>query len=371
MSLIATRLQNLRISNPEFDRNMYRPQEYGALDFFVTESNSPTGILSPELKEKAFASMGNTVEIPVIDYDGDVTVANVRSCTISDDENTSALYTIVWTTLAVGFTMVPSLYLNNDISYQHDWNRKIEKVSRAMANALDDLAIAALEARKTQVFEEELYYTVTGDSIQVPWDQREDILGDLNAMQRANDYPGQLHIVANAGVNAIVRKMAEKGLYNEVNKQLEYADKVFHFTNNIDNDEGKFATFYAIPSGNVGILTRVDRESLLRSRYNEHEWDVVTMPYINIPVGSHYYTTVGDSSEIAGEASADMTCVGKEHFGFSVDVCFLVAYNTDPTKIADPIMKGEIAKTESTSPNARPVYVVNTRNAPVYTSEVQ
>lgn len=359
MSLIATRLQNLRVNNPNFDRNMTRPQEYGALDFFVQESNSPTGILSPELKNKAFASMGNTVEIPVIDYDGDVTVANVRSCTIADNENTSKLFTIVWATLAVGFTMVPSLYLNNEISYNHDWNRKVEKVSRAMANALDQMAVAALEARKTQVFAEALYYSTTGNSVQVPWDMREDILSDINSMMRANEYPGQIHLIGNAGVDSMIRKMAEKGLYNEVNKQLEYSDKVLHFTNNVVNEEDVFATLYAITSGNVGVITRVDRESLLRSRYNEHEWDVVNLPFIGIPVGSHYYTSVGDQSAIAGDASADMTCNGKEHYGFSVDVCFLVAYNSDPETIADPIIKAEIAKSDSDVPTARPVYIVN------------
>ena len=35
MSLVATRLQNWRVENPEFDRNMTRPCEYGALYFFI------------------------------------------------------------------------------------------------------------------------------------------------------------------------------------------------------------------------------------------------------------------------------------------------------------------------------------------------
>lgn len=88
MSLIATRLQNWRVQNPEFDRNMTRPCEYGALDFFIEQTNAANSIINPKLRERAFASMGNTVQIPVINYDGDVTVGNVRSCVIEDDENT-------------------------------------------------------------------------------------------------------------------------------------------------------------------------------------------------------------------------------------------------------------------------------------------
>ena len=83
MSLVATRLQNWRIHNPELDRNMTRPSEYGALDFFIAQTDAPNSIISNELRERAFASIGNTVQVPVINYDGDVTVSNTRSCVIS------------------------------------------------------------------------------------------------------------------------------------------------------------------------------------------------------------------------------------------------------------------------------------------------
>jgi hypothetical protein len=107
MSLIATRVQNWRIENPELDRNMFRPCEYGALDFFIEQTNAPNSIISPNLRDRALASIGNTVQVPVINYDENVQVSNVRSCVIADNENTSALVTLVWTTYAIGFTMVP------------------------------------------------------------------------------------------------------------------------------------------------------------------------------------------------------------------------------------------------------------------------
>mgnify|MGYP006896730596 CR=1 FL=1 len=52
MSLVATRLQNWRVENPEFDRNMTRPCEYGALDFFIEQTDSATSIISPKLRER-------------------------------------------------------------------------------------------------------------------------------------------------------------------------------------------------------------------------------------------------------------------------------------------------------------------------------
>lgn len=359
MSLVATRLQNWRVQNPELDRNMTRPCEYGALDFFIEQTNAANSIISPNLRDRAFASIGNTVQVPVINYDGDVTVSNTRSCVISDDENTSALYTVGWTTYSVGFTMVPTAYMNNEISYEHDFTRKMEKVTRALANALDAAAVAALAAQKTQVFTDTLQYTVSSNVVEVPQQMATEILGDINPIMRANCYPEMVHIIGNAGVDSLVRKLAQHGVYNDVNKRMEYDNKVLHYTNNVTNESGKYGTFYAVADGNVGVLTRVDREALRRARANFHEWDVVRLPYIDLPVGSHYYTAVGDQSSIAGDATADLTCAVKEYFGFSVDVAFIVAYNSAPSTVANPIIKAEIASPADNTPIAMPVYVTN------------
>ncbi len=364
MSLIATRLQNWRVENPELDRNMTRPCEYGALDFFIEQTNAANSILSPYLRERAFASMGNTVQIPVIEYDGNVQVSNQRTCVIADNENTSALYTIAWVTYSVGFTMVPAAYSNNVISYEHDFMRKMEKISRALANELDKGAVAALEANKTQVFKDLLQYQQVGNVIEVPTQMATEILGDVNPIMRANCYPEMIHIIGNAGVDSLVRKLAQHGVYNDVNKRMEYDNKVLHYTNNVANEEGKNGTFFAAVDGNVGVLTRVDREALRRARANFHEWDVVRLPYIDLPVGSHYYTAVGDQSTIMGDATADLTCAVKEYFGFSVDVAFVVAYNSDPETVANPILKAQIAAAGANTPIGMPVYVTNAAQFP-------
>lgn len=364
MSLVATRLQNWRVENPELDRNMTRPCEYGALDFFIEQTNAANSILSPYLRERAFASIGNTVQIPVIDYDGNVQVSNQRTCVIADNENTSALYTIAWVTYSVGFTMVPAAYSNNEISYEHDFMRKMEKISRALANELDKGAVAALEANKTQVFKDLLQYQEVGNVIEVPTQMATEILGDVNPIMRANCYPEMIHIIGNAGVDSLVRKLAQHGVYNDVNKRMEYDNKVLHYTNNVANEEGKNGTFFAAVDGNVGVLTRVDREALRRARANFHEWDVVRLPYIDLPVGSHYYTAVGDQSGIMGAATEDLTCAVKEYFGFSVDVAFVVAYNSDPETVANPILKAQIAAPGANTPIGMPVYVTNAAQFP-------
>ena len=364
MSLIATRVQNWRIENPELDRNMFRPCEYGALDFFIEQTNAPNSIISPNLRDRALVSIGNTVQVPVINYDENVQVSNVRSCVIADNENTSALVTLVWATYAIGFTMVPAAYSNNEISYQHDFMRKMEKTTRALADALDKGAVAALEANKTQVFKTLLNYKKNGNAIQVPPQMATEILGDINPIMRANCYPEYIHLIANAGVDSLIRKLAQHGVYNDVNKRMEYDNKVLHYTNNVTDETSKMGTMFAVADGNVGILTRVDREAYRRTRANFHEWDIVRLPYIDLPVGSHYYTAVGDQSSIMGAATADLTCAVKEYFGFSVDVAYMVAYNSKPGTVANPIIKAEIAARDPNEPLGMPVYVTNATEFP-------
>ena len=65
-----------------------------------------------------------------------------------------------------------------------------------------------------------------------------------------------------------------------------------------------------------------------------------------------------------------MTCNGKEHFGFSVDVAFLVAYNSDEEHIANPIIKAEVASAVGANPLATPVFVTNDSDNPVITDTV-
>ena len=113
-------MQNWRVANPEFDRNMSKIKEHGALDFFVNQTESQNSIISQDLRDRAFQSIGNTVQLPVINYDGNVTVGSARTCTIADAENTSALYSVVFSTYQVGFTMVPAAYSNNEISYEQE-----------------------------------------------------------------------------------------------------------------------------------------------------------------------------------------------------------------------------------------------------------
>ena len=371
MSLVLTRIQNIR-ANSNLDKFEYRPSRYGALNAFMVQSEDPTGILTEELKQKARTSIGNTLETPVIDYDADITIGSTRTLTIADSENTSKMVQITFATYAWGFTIAPAMYMNNEIGIQKDFETKMMKYIYAFAKKLDEAALAALAANKTQVLKNPLLYDWSANAINAKWTERENVFGDLEVMMGANDFYGQLHLVGDPGVESIMRKLQQHGLYNDVNKQNEFGTKIVHLTNNIAAAEGKYAQGYAVNAGSLGMLTRFERDCLLGTVSGDgHEWGIATLPLLNMPVGTYFYDSVGDYNAIAGAATADMTRTRKEHYGFAVDVAFLTAYNSKPSGVGalpSPILAFNVSSEDAVY--AKPVVVVNSEENPVNTKAV-
>lgn len=368
MSLVLTRIQNIR-ANSNLDKLEYRPSRYGALNAFMVQSEDPTGILTEELKQKARTSIGNTLETPVISYDDDITIGSTRTLTIADSENTSKMVQITFATYAWGFTIAPAMYMNNEIGIQKDFETKMMKYIYAFAKKLDEAALAQLAASKTQILKNKLLYDFSSNAINAKWTERENVFGDLEVMMGANDFYGQLHIVGDPGVESIMRKLQQHGLYNDVNKQNEFGTKVVHLTNNIAAVKGKYAQGYAVNAGSLGMLTRFERDCLLGTVSGDgHEWGIATLPLLNMPVGTYFYDSVGDYNAIAGAATADMTRTRKEHYGFAVDVAFLTAYNSSPSTLASPILAFNVSSEDAVY--AKPVVVVNSEDNPVNTKEV-
>ena len=341
MSIILTKTQNIR-EKSNLDKDTLRASNYGALDLFVSQNSSPTGLITPALIEKAKASIGSTLQTPVFNYREKVTIGNARTVTIADDENTTAMYTFNFVTCTYGFTQVPVAFQNNEISAQADFDRKFMQFMVSLGDTLDTAAIASLSAAKSQVLGDNLDYPFTANVIQSTWAKRENLIGDLNPMMKSNDYYGKIHVLGNGGVESLVNKMAQKSVYNEVNKTLEYNDKILHFSNRVTNESGKYGTGYAVEEGSLGFLTRFEREAVAGTQTPTHQWDIINLPLLGIPCGTYYYYGVDDYHTIAGAATADCDRVVKEHYGFAVDVCFVTPYNNAVSTNASPILKFNI-----------------------------
>jgi len=156
-------MQNIR-SGSNLDRFEYRAGRYGALNLFSSESENPAGIITPELIEKAAASIGSTLQTPVIDFDGGITIGNQRLVAIADSENTSQIVDVSFATYAWGFTVVPAVFHNNEVALQKDFETKLMKYLYLFAATLDSAGVAALETAKSRIFANRLLYGLAGDT---------------------------------------------------------------------------------------------------------------------------------------------------------------------------------------------------------------
>lgn len=347
MSLALTRVQELRLQSPNIDKYTNRASRWGALDAFMAGNNDPMSIVTPDMISQVAGTAGRDVKIPVFDSES-VSIGSTRSVTIADSQNTSALLTLSSTVYTWGFTVTPSEYLNSDTQAQADFNRKYLKYIYKFADTLDSACLTTLNTNKTQVFADYLEYTdptTTLDVVGGALADKDNILGDLSVMMKANDYYGiPFRVVGNTGLEAILRQQEKYGQFNEQNKMLEFADKTLHFTNNLANAANKIATGYIVNPGSLGMLFKHEPDAVIGSVLPDGtEWGIINDDITGVPISTYTYFGARDASGISGAASAHLTRAATEYYGFSAEVINVTAYIDDLATVASPIMKFDVA----------------------------
>lgn len=351
MSIIAT-VNNKIIAESGVDRQELRASNYGVLDLFRRQTEA--GVLLPaKLQEQALSSIGKVVSAPVINYDGNVTIGNVRSVTIGDDESDTAMVDFTFVTFAWGFTMVKSGYINNYIQYEKDFEAKYLKYLYRLMILMEEQCNIVLEDGKTQVFNTLLAkYTKEGNTLVSEKALQAQLIGDLGLLMNANDFFGPFDVAANYETQSLVRnELKEMAKFNQRDKTYQYGDKNWGWSNRVPrHSDATTATYgatgFIVEPHTVGMLFRVERESLLGTTSRTgHEWDTVILPFLEIPCGTYYYESVGDQSGQAGSATADNTRARKDHYGFSVDVSFCRTYQSAPDELPSGIIKFAVRET--------------------------
>lgn len=348
--LTDTMVQELRVTSPNLDQWTLRASKYGALDAFMAQTNESGGIISRELLAQAATAVGRDVKVPVFDSET-VSLGSTRSVTIADSENTSKFYTVSFSIISFGFTMVPASHMNNEIEYREDFGRKYMKYHNQVHKHLDNLCLSALDANKTQVFGGGGFlgkYSQTANVVLSPYALRDEIISDASVLMEENDYYAETgdmtyRLIGNSGLKSRFNLSRQHGLYNDKNQFIEYDDKTLHFTNRLTNAATHIATGYIVNPGAVGMLWRHERESILGTALPDGTaWGQSIMPGVGVPMDTYFYYSVGDQSAFHGGTPAnlaDLTRGAKEHHGFAIEVATVVAYNTDLAANASPIMK--------------------------------
>lgn len=359
----ATILGEMVATTPSFDKNEELVGLYGGLATFMKQTNDPLGIVTPELVAMAANSTGRTLKVPVLNKNTTNTVGSDRNVDLTGYQNVSAMQTVTFAPYTYEIEMIRAYTGTNYITYERDFRRKIDEMENKIIAALDLSACTILSTNKTQYLIEKLGNAFASNTFSIPTAQKESLFSDLKTLMTFNKFNGMIDIVANAGVKQLYDKLAQGGVYNAENKQMQYAGLNFNFTNNIANATGMSGSGYAVEAGTLGMVTRVEPEAIRNARSSDgREFTIITLPKTGIQCAMYAYSKVEDRTSLSGY----MERVVVEYYGFAFDAALFSAYNSSPTTIPTPIVKFDMESGNISSL----VTVVNTATNPVQVNQV-
>jgi hypothetical protein len=346
-NLVATVLQDY-ISQyaGRMDANEQRPSEYGGLNLFKAQTNSPQSILDPEVKANIEKSFNNTVKVPVIDYK-DISIGSARTCAIQSNGLTSSLVTLTAVTYAFGIAAYPMQHYENFVSYQTALNKLIDAGLQKLASTIDTACIASLEANKNAYFPQAVldFYAQVGGAFQVAQADKTDLYNQIAGMMQTADFMGTPDITTNPIGMTNVRRLAAQGEGNSVNQGFQLLGYTWYPTNRVTNGAGTIeSTLYAVAPGSVAIASRNSPDGKARTRVHESKyWDIFpNAPYVGMDLDVFYQADCADASAIQASGLTKSTQTKLESWQFSVDVFYLKFYNSDAVNRYNPIFKYEI-----------------------------
>ncbi len=338
-------MQEIRAKVPSaLERDEWRFTRYGLLTAAKEMTASPMSIITPDLKEKAAISEGRDLKIPVYQI-GSVNVTNSRSCTITGFDNTTEFVDVTWTTLVVNIGMKKGEYAKNEVNYLTDLNKKLRLADDAFCVAIETLILAKLEADKSIVYNSPIVttdYALVGDAIQVAPAQQETFFNYMDAIMQGDDFYSQPYkVLAQTTMLPQINHYINQGGGNAVNLEYQFGSFDYRFTNVIPNGIGQRATAYVMTDGTLGMLSRINIDSLMGNKSTDGTvWEKARpFPQLGMEVGVQYKSTCGDLSAISGLEHLEASLV--EYWQFSIDVAFLTPYNSDTATKAGVIKKVE------------------------------
>lgn len=347
-SFAATLTQNLRQQyQGKLDSFELRDTNAGALNLFRRQSNSPMSILSSSDIEAIKKSMGNTVQIPVINFQN-VSISNVRTCEMYTGGPESALVTLTFVTYAFGFMMVPSQFYNNDIKYQEAFNKQLTAYLIQLKKEMDQDAVDYLEANKNAYFPAAItaFYPFVGDALRITQAQKSDFYNQMTGIVETMDFGGTPNVVANPAAVPIVAQLQAQGTNNATNTAFQFANFEWFISNRVTNGSGVQSTHYLVADNVLGFETRVDPDAETRQRIGEFKtWDKVRVPIVDLDMALYYQQDCTDASAIQSAGLSHLTRAKIESFEYSVDAVYISAYNSSPSTRYNPIIKAEILTT--------------------------
>ncbi|AHK11378.1 major capsid protein [Flavobacterium sp. phage 1/32] len=345
--LLDTYLQEIRGVYPnQFDANEWRFTQSGLLTAVKEMTESPLSLVTQDIKDKALASEGRSLKIPVIKQ-GELTIKNQRTCNISDFENESALVTVDWTTLVVDISMVKAQYAKNEITYLQDLNKKLLLVKEAFTKAMEQAIYARLELAKSTTYNSSLVgagakYDLVGDAIQVPLADQELFFNDLDVIMNEDDFNApNFQVLGSTPLRSPVTHYINQGAGNDENLNYQFAGKSFRFSNRVPSGAGNRASGFFMTDGSIAMLTRTAIDSVMGNVAGDGtRWETVMLDGFPFEIGVMHKSQCSDQKDLNGTGMEHLTATMVEKWQFSIDFGIVTPYQSDPSR-PQPIKKFE------------------------------
>jgi hypothetical protein len=331
MAMTSTVLQDLRANYPSLlDRHELRPEKYGLLMKGVQNAANPsTGIITPDVVDKAMASWGRDVDIPVMDVASGANGTGL-ACTFTGTEAVSALVNITWVTVSNGFEMQPAKNYQNEIKYAQEFARKYSDAIRAMAGSINSAIDTTLTAALRTTYNSSYIgakYNVVADAIQTSLANRPDFFNDLVDILAADDYYPQFDVFGSTNARGIIRQLFAQGEANDTNTQYQFTmgDYNFYFDNDVTVAALSDASAYVMPVGAYGIVTRCSPDCLAGNTTTDGKvYGTMFDPTLGMTMDTLYFSECADINALSGNA-ADTAAVNEVH-QFAVHYGILTPY---------------------------------------------
>lgn len=341
MAISATIMNEYRYNYAQsnLDKHEHRGSRYGAIEAYMGDTSNLLPAFMDIVNGRKSAAIAT--KVPVIQRDT-FTLNAARTCSVVTKDSTSALVTITWATIQTGFSMVPSDYVDNEIAYQQDFTKKIERMQHTIKTQLDTLAVASLEANKAPKNNADGNpYTVAGDTMQIPKADEEHFINELPTIMQQNDlYDSAFKVVGSPRLGALLRFLGAQGAGNDENAAYQLNGFDWYLTNRVVPSAGMRDAFYIFPSGSVAFLPWVDFDARANHKSTDgKEWSEQFLPILGFNVGLVFQSSCIDNHS----AHTGMEATLKESWSFSFDYALVTAYNSDSVNLPGAIYKGELA----------------------------
>lgn len=324
--MTATTLQDIRVNYPSLlDRFELRGTNYALMNLGIQNAMNPsTGIVSPDLLDKAMMSWGRGIDIPVMTPAPNANGTGL-TCTFSGTESISDFVNVTWVTVSNGFNMQPVKNFQNEISYNQEFARKYTDAVRNMALAVDGAVDTVLTAAITPAAEYGSSYIGVGnkygalvaDVIQVSLANRPDFFNDLVDIMAEDDILPSFDSPVSTNGRGIISQLFAQGDANSTNTQYQFTqgDYDFHFSKRVTQTPATTdATGFVMPKGSYGIIHRVRPDCMAGNETTDGKifGTIPNDPTLGATIGTLFSSTCGTAAVESGNA-ADTTSVLETH----------------------------------------------------------